>query len=106
MERYAELSGEQSTRYLLVDVRKFRHSIGEGVGSWRDEHIIPAYNAAGVEKFAFLFATGALRHGRGGERTSEGAAGRVSDRVLHGASRHRGVVRPIAIGGWLRTLDW
>ena len=59
MQRYAELAGEHSTPYLLVDVMKFRHSMGESVGAWRDQHIIPAYNAAGVEKFAFLLAAGA-----------------------------------------------
>ena len=59
MQRYAELAGAHSTPYLLVDVTKFRHTMGEGVGAWRDEHIIPAYNAAGVTKFAFLFPTGA-----------------------------------------------
>jgi hypothetical protein len=55
MQRYAQLAREHSTPYLLVDVTKFRHSMGEGVSAWRDEHIIPAYNAAGVKKFAFLF---------------------------------------------------
>jgi hypothetical protein len=59
MQRYAELAAAHSTPYLLVDVRKFRHSTGKGVGAWRDEHIIPAYNDAGVEKFAFLFPPGA-----------------------------------------------
>jgi hypothetical protein len=61
MQRYAELAGEHSTPYLLVDVTKFRHSMGEGVGAWRDEHIIPAYNAAGVQKFAFLLPAAAPR---------------------------------------------
>ena len=59
MQRYAELAGEHPTPYLLVDVTKFRHSMGESVGAWRDEHIIPAYNAAGVKKFAFLLPAGA-----------------------------------------------
>jgi hypothetical protein len=39
---------------MLVDVTRFRHSPGEQVGLWRDEHIIPRYNAAGGRKFAFL----------------------------------------------------
>jgi hypothetical protein len=60
MRRYAELAGAHSTPYLLVDVTKFRHTMGEGIGAWRDEHIIPAYNAAAVKKFAFLFPAGAL----------------------------------------------
>jgi hypothetical protein len=59
MQRYAELAGEHSTPYLLVDVRNFRHSMGKDVGAWRDEHVIPAYHAAGVRKLAFLLPTGA-----------------------------------------------
>jgi hypothetical protein len=59
MARYAELAGERSAQYLLVDVTNFRHSMGEGVAAWRDEQIIPAYNAAGVRKFASLFPEGA-----------------------------------------------
>jgi hypothetical protein len=59
MQRYAELAYEHSTPYLLVDVTNFRHSMGESVGAWRDEHVIPAYNAARVEKFAFLLPAGA-----------------------------------------------
>ncbi|MGH3037266.1 MAG: hypothetical protein ACRDMU_08805 [Gaiellaceae bacterium] len=59
MQRYAGLAAEHSTPYLLVDVTKFRHSMGEGVAAWRDAHIIPAYNRAGVKKFAFLLPAGA-----------------------------------------------
>jgi hypothetical protein len=36
-----------------VDVTRFRHTMGEGIGAWRDEHVIPAYNGAAVKKFAF-----------------------------------------------------
>ena len=58
MERYAQLAGEHSTPNLLVDLKSFRHSPGKGMGPWRDEHIIPVYNAAGVKKFAFLCPAG------------------------------------------------
>jgi hypothetical protein len=59
MRRYAELAREHSTPHLLVDVTKFRHAAGEGLGAWRDVHIIPVYNDAGVKKFAFLLPEGA-----------------------------------------------
>ena len=59
MQRFAALAAEQSTPHMLVDVTKFRFTPGEGVPAWRDEHVIPAYNAAGVEKFAFLVPAGA-----------------------------------------------
>jgi hypothetical protein len=39
--------------FLLIDALQFRHTFGEGVMTWRDDHIIPRYGAAGVRKFAF-----------------------------------------------------
>jgi hypothetical protein len=39
--------------FLLIDALQFRHTFGEGVMAWRDDHIIPRYGAAGVQKFAF-----------------------------------------------------
>lgn len=59
MERYAALAQEHRTPFLLVDVTSFRHTPGEDVAGWRDEHIIPRYNAAGVRRFAFLLPEGA-----------------------------------------------
>ena len=59
MERYAGFAEAHRPSNLLVDVTEFRHSPGEDIGPWRDQHIIPRYNAAGVEKFAFLFPPGA-----------------------------------------------
>ena len=59
MERYAAFSEEHRSANMLVDVTKFRHSPGEHVAPWRDEHIIPRYNAADVTKFAFLVPAGA-----------------------------------------------
>jgi len=44
--------------YMLIDATEFRHRPGEGVMEWRDEHIIPRYDAAGVTKFAFLVPEG------------------------------------------------
>jgi len=59
MTRYAALTEEHRAPNMLVDVTRFRHSPGERVPRWRDEHIIPRYNAAGVRKFAFLVPRGA-----------------------------------------------
>jgi len=39
--------------FLLIDALRFRHTFGEGVMQWRDDHIIPRYGAAGTRKFAF-----------------------------------------------------
>src|SRR5215469_12217999 len=46
-------------RYMIIDATEFLHTPGEGTLAWRDEHIVPLYNEAGVEKFAFL-ATAAM----------------------------------------------
>jgi len=59
MAQYAALAEEHRTPNMLVDVTRFRHSPGEQVPRWRDDHIIPRYNAAGVRKFAFLVPRGA-----------------------------------------------
>jgi hypothetical protein len=41
-------------RFMIIDATQFFHTLGEGILPWRDEHIVPLYNDAGVEKFAFL----------------------------------------------------
>src|SRR5215831_18021933 len=41
-------------RFMIIDATEFLHRPGEGTLAWRDEHIVPLYNDAGVEKFAFL----------------------------------------------------
>jgi hypothetical protein len=58
MERYAGFAEARRTPNLLVDVTRFRHSPGDDVGPWRDRHVLPRYNAAGVKKFAFLVPPG------------------------------------------------
>ena len=54
LERLATGAEDHRPQGILVDVRHFRFSPGPDFGAWRDEHIIPRYNAAGVERFAFL----------------------------------------------------
>ena len=39
---------------ILIDVTRFRHRPGPEVGEWRLKNISTRYNAAGVERFAFL----------------------------------------------------
>ncbi|MGN6679658.1 MAG: hypothetical protein ACTHKL_17990 [Streptosporangiaceae bacterium] len=43
-------------RFMIIDARQFFHTFGEGTLAWRDQHIVPLYNEAGIEKFAFLVA--------------------------------------------------
>jgi hypothetical protein len=42
------------SRFMIIDSTEFFHTLGEGTLAWRDEHIVPLYNDAGVQKFAFL----------------------------------------------------
>jgi len=50
---------EGSGRTLaLVDAVQFRMPMDRMSGGWRDEHIIPRYNAAGIQRFAFLMPSG------------------------------------------------
>ena len=41
-------------RFMIIDATEFFHRPGGGTLAWRDEHIVPLYNDAGIEKFAFL----------------------------------------------------
>ncbi len=57
--RWLKLLGQhaidQKIRFLVVDGRNFHgQPTPETVGDWRDQHVIPLYNQAGTEKFAFL----------------------------------------------------
>jgi hypothetical protein len=53
-ERFAGFAEQSRTPNLLVDVTEFNHTPGAEFGPWRDEHIIPRYNGAGAQRFAFL----------------------------------------------------
>jgi hypothetical protein len=45
-------------RFMVIDAAHFHHDFGAGVMEWRDEHIIPRYNSAGITRFAFLVPEG------------------------------------------------
>jgi hypothetical protein len=103
-------------KYTIIDSREFFHNIGEGTLAWRDEHIVPLYNRAGVEKFAFL-ATDRARDGREGCGTRTRWSGGVPSRLVRdqGAdvcvadqrrchitrdvSRAEGKLRPMPVAG-------
>jgi len=40
--------------YMIIDAVEFYHRVGDATFVWRDQHIIPLYNQAGIQKFAFL----------------------------------------------------
>ena len=53
LELFAEQAERAGPPLLLIDATEFAHQFGEGVMAWRDQHIIPRYNASGTRKFAF-----------------------------------------------------
>jgi len=58
LDRFSTEAETRRQPHLVIDVRQFRHRPGPEVGAWRDEHVIPRYNRAGVIKFAFLLPEG------------------------------------------------
>ena len=61
LSNYAGFSFELNGPGLLVDVRKFKHKMGEEVMKWRNEDCLPRYMAAGSFKMAYVIPEQALR---------------------------------------------
>lgn len=58
LERFAGDAERLRPSHVIIDVTRFAFTPGSEFGAWRDEHIIPRYNAAGIRKFAFLVPAG------------------------------------------------
>jgi hypothetical protein len=60
IREYARLMVKQRTRRALIDLRRFRYCLGDaaGLGSWWENEIVPLYQQAGLEKFAFVLPAG------------------------------------------------
>jgi hypothetical protein len=58
LERFAVSAEQHHVQFIVIDTLAFKHHPGAHTGPWRDEHIIPRYNRAGVKKFAFLLSPG------------------------------------------------
>ena len=58
LERFAISAEQHRVQFIVIDTLAFKHHPGTHTGPWRDEHIIPRYNRAGVKKFAFLLSPG------------------------------------------------
>lgn len=72
LSAFAEEVGTCRRPGLLVDATRFRMPDAERDGSWREEHVVPRYNAAGVQRLAFLMPDGMEAIGRAPRR--EGVA--------------------------------
>lgn len=58
LEHLAKHIGEHGASGTLIDVRSFRFAMTPELDVWRQEEIIPAYNAGGLKRFAYLLPTG------------------------------------------------
>lgn len=59
VERLAELIEREKLHNVLVDVVRMAYQPRPDFEEWRQTHIIPRYNAAGVRKFGFVLPGGA-----------------------------------------------
>ena len=57
--RFVDAIEQHGSTCALVDVRQFKMNRDFMDQAWRDQHIIPRYNAAGLNKFAFVVPGGA-----------------------------------------------
>ena len=61
-ERWLTVFAESEERVrranCLIDATSFKMDPANSDGPWREVHIVPRYNAAGVRKFAFHFPDG------------------------------------------------
>jgi hypothetical protein len=58
MALFAAETARRKPRFLIVDTTEFFHRWADDMMAWRDEEIIPQYNAGGVTKFAFITGDG------------------------------------------------
>ena len=60
LREYAGLILKHRARRGLVDLRKFRYHLADadGLASWWANEIVPLYNQAGLERFAFVLPEG------------------------------------------------
>jgi hypothetical protein len=67
LARLADHIRDQSATGVLVDVRTFAFRMTPELDHWRVEEIIPAYNAGGLKRFAYVLPPGIpYRPGDGG----------------------------------------
>jgi hypothetical protein len=68
LQHLAEHIDRQRASGTLIDVRNFDFAMTPELDVWRQEQIIPAYNAGGLKRFAYLLPAGAqYRPGGGGD---------------------------------------
>jgi len=58
MVLFAAETEQRKPRFLIVDTTQFFHRWADDMMTWRDQEIIPHYNAGGPAKFAFITGEG------------------------------------------------
>jgi hypothetical protein len=58
MALFAAETEKRKPQFLIVDTNEFFHRWADDMMAWRNEEIIPQYNAGGVTKFAFIVGEG------------------------------------------------
>ena len=58
LARFAGVVETSGLPGALVDAGQFKMDVARMNMGWRDEHIIPRYNKAGLKKFAFIMPAG------------------------------------------------
>lgn len=58
LRRFADAVEQARRSNILTDAVVFGMAMEQMDGEWRDANIIPRYNAAGVQKFAFIMPKG------------------------------------------------
>ena len=58
MALFAAETEKRKPTFLIVDATEFAHRWADDMMAWRNEEIIPRYNAGGVTKMAFIVGDG------------------------------------------------
>ena len=58
LECLAGVAEDKRSPRVMVDIRTFRFPVGADIGPWREQTIVPRYNNAGIERFAYLTGPG------------------------------------------------
>ena len=58
MALFAAETEKRKPKFLIVDTTEFAHRWADDMMAWRNEEIIPLYNAGAVTKFAFITGGG------------------------------------------------
>lgn len=58
MSQFASIIESSGQINALVDAVQFKMDFSKMIPGWREEHIVPRYNAAGLKKFAFVMPVG------------------------------------------------